>query len=202
MFIVSRFNILWVAIASCLSFSAQAQIVTSDSSSSNQTKTHHFKYFSQYAAGGMMSNDNGDVHFTFSTVHGATFRQFGVGLGLSYDSYEHWNSLPLLLVVNTELVKAKHSSFYLQLTGGYGKLWYNETDNESMNHHAKRSNKVEVLAGYKISSQKIKVYISGGFRSQELHYTQAPRWWRGGSPGESTVTRTINGVIIQLGVGL
>jgi hypothetical protein len=195
-----KFRSLFFGTLLFLTFQAVAQNNLSDSSRLSQDRAHRLKYFSEYLSGGMRSDNNDGVTFSFSTVHGAEFGRLGVGLGLSYDSYGRWSSVPVLAVFKAKIAKVKGSSVYLQLAGGYGKLWYKELDDEYLKYTPKRSNKIEALLGYQISTDKLKVYIAGGFRSQQLRYTQAPRWWFD-SPNQSTVTRTIKGLVLQLGIG-
>jgi hypothetical protein len=195
-----KFRNLFFGTLLFLTFQAAAQNDLPDSSRLSQDRTHGAKYFSEYLSGGMISDNNSGTNFSFSTVHGAEFGRLGVGIGLSYDSYGQWSSVPVLAVFKAEIGKIKSSSVYLQLAGGYGKLWYKQTDDEYLNYTSKRSNKIEALLGYQIATEKLKVYITGGFRSQQLYYSQAPRWWFD-SPNQSTVTRTINGLVLQLGVG-
>jgi hypothetical protein len=197
-----KFRNLFLVFAILFCFSASGQN-HSDSTLLSEMKVKRVRYFSQYVSGGMVSDNNSGLHFTFTTVQGAQFGRFGIGIGLSYDAYGQWSSVPLLAVCKTEIAKIKNNSVYLQLAGGYGKLWHKETDEEYLSYQPERSNKLEALLGYQISTEKLKVHICGGFRSQELHYSQGPRWWIYSYPGttQTAVTRTINGLVLQLGIG-
>lgn len=165
-----------------------------------------FSYTNQFLVGIMAGDKDVNMYPGISTFHGIRLKKASAGIYVSYDHYDRWKVLSPGIGVTYDLLSVNNSTFYLQANGAYSKLWYQQSDNDYMNREAKHGRQLAALVGCRIKSEKkIRFYATAGFRSQQIEYTEMPRWWHFadiiGQPA-SSVTRTINGVVLQIGLGI
>ncbi len=163
-----------------------------------------FTYTNQLLIGAMIGDKDGTVHPGLSTFHGVRFKKVSAGIYLSYDNYDRWKVLSPGIGVTYDLLVRDRYSLYTQVNGAYSKLWYQRSDEDMTNRSPDHGYQAEAVVGYRLKVEKVRVYLSAGFRTQQIKYGETPRWWMWSSmlPAPMEVTRTINGVVVRFGVGL
>ncbi|HYG04722.1 MAG TPA: hypothetical protein VD927_19880 [Chryseosolibacter sp.] len=152
-------------------------------------------------AGGLFDKD-GVPSFSLATVHGIRKEMGSLGIGLSYDIYESMKVFPVTLIGSIDVIKVGENRLFLQFGGGYAWLRHEEYINEFMIWDVKGGLALQSAFGYRITTEKLNVYILAGYKYQEIAYEQAPRWWIWGPPsGSTSVERQSQRVVIQVGFG-
>ena len=139
---------------------------------------------------------------SLSTIHGIRHKRFALGIGLGYDVYQEWRTLPLFGSLAYDFFRYRGNSFFIQLNGGYSKAWYSLADEDQFTYKEKGGIFLHPLVGYRIYTPKIDVYLTAGYKFQRLTYDQTPKWWAWGYPrNKITVDRDIERLSIQIGLG-
>jgi hypothetical protein len=164
-----------------------------------------FTYTNQFLFGVTIGDEALSMHPGISTFHGVRYKRASVGVDLSYDNYDRWKVLSPGLGATYDFLSTRNYAFHVQANAAYSKLWYQRSDNDNVNREVKRGRQFEALVGYRLKIEKVRLYVSAGFRSQQIEYSDTPRWWFLAdmtSQPVSTVTRTINGVVVRFGLGI
>lgn len=162
-----------------------------------------FTYTSQLLMGAMIGDKDGTNHLSLSTFQGLRFKRMSAGLYLSYDNYNRWRVLSPGIGATYDFISKGNHALYAQVNGAYSKLWYQRSDEDNTNRAPDHGYQAEALLGYRLKVEKVRVYVSAGFRRQQIRYNETPRWWMWSSmlPTPLEVTRTIDGVVVQFGLG-
>jgi hypothetical protein len=187
-----RNNLLLLAFLVGSSFSVFAQ---PDSTASK------ISYFNSFHAGGLFGKKGSGSGESFSTIHGIRFKRFAFGIGVGYDAYQEWRTLPVFASVTYDFLKLRDNAFFIQINAGYSKAWYPLEEEDQFTYDRKRGPCAHPLIGYRIHSNKFDLYLTAGYKFQGINYLQTPRWWNWAPGSKITVGRDIERISIQLGFG-
>ncbi len=151
-----------------------------------------------------------EVTFSGATVHGAKIgKRTRVGVGLGYDSFYGWSTVPLFGSASWDLF-AKKNAFFLQFNyGGTLKTWrYTEYD-EYGYQQSKGGRMVNPMVGYRIKYHDASIALMVGYKYQKITstYEYENYFWNPATqssvaePIESSEKRSINRFMISLAVG-
>lgn len=175
------------------SFSISAQ---PDSSASKTS------YFNSFHSGSLLGKKGNGSSLSVSTIHGLSNRKVAYGIGIGYDAYLEWRTLPIFGSFAYNFTGNKEKTFFLQLNAGYSKAWNPVTENEQFIYHAKGGRFMHPVIGYRIYTRKFSLFLTTGYKLQRIHYEQTPTWWIGTNSGNKiTVERDMERLTVQLGFG-
>jgi hypothetical protein len=160
-------------------------------------------YFYTVHAGGLFEKDKAPS-LSVSTIHGMRHKRLAAGLGIGYDAYTEWRSMPVFASLSYDLSGSRNqNALFIQLNTGFSKAWIPEADGGEFNFHEKGGTMVHPLVGYRIRTEKFRLYFSAGYKFQNLKYEQSTNWWTWGSASSrSMVNRKVERLSIQIGFGL
>jgi hypothetical protein len=160
-------------------------------------------YFYSFHTGGLFAKENAPS-LSVSTIHGMRHKRIAVGLGIGYDAYTEWRSMPVFASLSYDLsANAKPNAFFIQLNAGLSKAWVPDMETGGFNFKEKGGTMVHPLLGYRIRTEKFSLYFTGGYKFQILEYEQSPNWWIWGyTSSKTTVNRKVERLSIQIGFGL
>lgn len=177
-------------------FSTFSSYAQSDSASS---KAH---YFYSIHTGGLFGKKNKGSTFTASFIQGIRYKNVSFGVGVGYDAYLDWRTLPMFGSLNFDFDRVKSNAIFIQLNAGYSKAWNPVTGNEQFIYDAKWGRYIHPVIGYRIHTPKFSLYLTTGYKLQRINYEQTPTWWIGrNSANKVTVERDIERLTVQLGFG-
>jgi hypothetical protein len=158
-------------------------------------------YFNSFHAGGLFGKKGNGSGASFSTIHGIRIEKFAFGIGVGYDAYREWRTLPVFVSLNYDFFRFRGNAFFVQVNAGYSKAWYPLEDGEFI-YDNKRGPFLHLLLGYRINAHKFNLYLTAGYKFQTIDYEQTSMWWTWGFPGSRTyVSRDMERISIQLGFG-
>jgi hypothetical protein len=171
--------------------------------SQSDTAAHSFTYYNQLLTGALVGTREHGTYFTASMIHGLRRKRISTGIGISYDAYEEWRTLPVFINLNYDLFSIKRNSVFLQLNGGYAKAWHINPQSEGGYAYDEKGGRMfHPSIGYNIKAEKWRLYVLAGCKLQRINYSQAPSVWIWG-PSATTyeIKRDANRLTIQLGFG-
>lgn len=173
----------------CLSFSAPAQ---------SPPVSPALAYFLSVHAGGLLGKNGQGSSLTTSLIQGVRYKRMALGLGVGYDAYVDWRTLPVFASLSGDIFHVRENAFFLQLNAGYCKIWNPAFADDSFYFYDGPHPSINALAGYRICAGKYDVYLSAGYKFQRIRYG-----WSWGGPGSRTfVERDIKRVSVQIGFGI
>jgi hypothetical protein len=134
--------------------------------------------------------DSREVTFSASTIHGITVgRKLRIGVGIGFDSYAQWQTMPVFGSLSWDIVGTKNSgALFLQTSYGSAKSWltprnvwgFKETIGAEMAY---------AQLGYRFACDDMRVSLGIGSKFQRTHARfEYPTWIPTG--GTSTVVNT------------
>lgn len=185
---MSKILILLTLLISTFTVSAQ-----SDSASLKAS------YFFSIHSGGLLGRTGIGTSLTASLLNGIRYKCFSAAAGVGYDVYPEWRAVPFFGSVSLDVIKKRNHACYLNVQTGYSKLW-NPQINEQQAVYAQEGGFLfHPLAGYRFTSGKLTVYLTAGYKLQNLTYVVTPRWQGWGN--RLTVKRDMERLSIQMGIG-
>jgi hypothetical protein len=181
-----------------LSFAAFSSAAQADSSASAKSWfiTLHSGILADKAGGGGSA-------VTATLVQGVRYRRLSIGIGAGYDVYAGWQTLPVFAGAGYDLLRRGNNAFFLQLNAGYSKAWANTNEVVQMRFKGEGGFFYHPAVGYRIREGRVSLYLSAGYKFQQLNYEQIPVWSTWGIGGVRTyVQRNMERVSIQMGIGL
>ena len=176
-----------------LSFPAGAQ---SDSSYSD------ISYFVSIHSGGLLGKKAQGSSLSVSLVQGVRHNRFALGVGVGYDSYAEWQTVPLFASVAYDLAGRRRGAFFVMMNTGYSDAWNPLIDKDQFTYSEEGGFFFHPLLGYRRDIEKFSFYFSAGYKFQNLTYEQTPNWWIwGGQTRKVTISRDIQRLSIQIGIG-
>jgi hypothetical protein len=162
------------------------------------------QYFNQFLAGGLIGSKEYGVSVSANMVHGVRYKHGSIGVGVSYDQYKEWRTMPIFGMLSLDFAPAKEKSVIFQLASGITRVRHIDTANDSFNYHEKGGTMFQPSLGFRINAERWKLYMVAGYRHQRIRYSETPRWWSGvldDVPYRNTTVRDMNRVIVQIGFG-
>ena len=189
----SRILILLAFIVVFGTFSVSAQ---PDSSFSKVT------YFNSIHVGGLLGKKGNGSSLTASLIQGVRYKNFSFGIGIGYDAYRDWRTLPLFGSVSYDFARIRNNAFFIQLNAGLSKVWNPLEDDDQFVLDDKAGRFIHPLVGYRIQSQKFSLYMTAGYKLQHLAYEHRLRWLTWGyAANKVTIEQDIERLSVQLGFG-
>lgn len=182
--------LLLVLLVGSLSASAQADSLVSKAT-----------YFNSVYAGGLLAKKGNGISLSASTIHGIRKNRLASGVGIGYDVYIDWQTLPVFASVGYDLSKPGKNDFFIQIMVGYAKAWVPETENSWYVYESKGGRIIHPLIGYRIHSNQFSLYFTAGYQWQRISYEEKIRGWDNPS-SRVTIQREIQRISVQLGFGL
>ncbi len=172
------------------------------------------EYFFNVQVGSLIGcNDCGtkEVMFTASTLHGVTLRKkLRAGIGVGFDSYDSWQTLPIYGSVSWDLLGTKNTqALFVQFDYGWSKAWKNLPVAEYGLADDTGGKTYNAIAGYRIRYHDVKIGLSVGSKFQEVtSYYEFPSYvfsedgiWVEGPPSTSAVRRSMKRLMVSLTIG-
>jgi len=140
-----------------------------------------FEYFFNIQTGMLVGcNDcNKGKEFTFSaaTVQGVTIgNKFRTGVGIGFDSYQNWQTLPLFGMTSWDLIGNKtKNALFVQMNYGWAHPWFVRDgfySNYSSDPFSSVSGgrMINPQIGYRISYYNLRLSLVAGYKFQQIHY--------------------------------
>ncbi len=139
------------------------------------------EYFFNVQFGSLVGcNDCGtgkDFTFNTATQHGVLIgKKFRTSLGLGFDSYLNWQTLPLFASASWDLIGNRNSNaLFVQLSYGWAHPWFVRTSqyayfNTDPYTSVDGGRMINPQIGYRLKYYDLKVALSLGYKYQQIHY--------------------------------
>lgn len=169
-------------------------------------------YFITYASGMMMGKEQMDattVGFTTSLVQGVVVGRLRAGVGIGYDSYTQWHTMPLYGQVSYDIL-GKGNALYLQVGYGYAWAWRKPGLYELPSQSKEGGKSLTAALGYRITISDIRLHFTLGYKFQSttavatyLPYQYfAPDAIIAPNSSSTTVREGLNRLVFSIGIGL
>lgn len=154
--------------------------------------------------------DATDVSFTTSAVNGVTIaKKIQAGVGLGFDTYLGWQTLPVYTSLGYDLFGSKNgNAFFIQLNYGYSKAWRLESFRGYSFERAEGGRMFASQAGYRIKYHDLNFSFMAGVKFQRVFsYYAYPTWnlfngeYQQGT-NNTTVKQDMSRLMITMAVGL
>ena len=174
-----------------ISFSATAQ---SDSSFSKSS------WFLSIHSGALLGNKGNGSSLSATVIQGVRYDRFSLGVGLGYDAYNEWRTLPVFVGLGYEFIKRGERSFFFQINTGYSKAWNPSSPLEQFFYSSEDGFFYHPFLGYSLKQEKITLYVTAGYKFQRLNYRRTSQWW--GAAPVAKVEQDIERLSVQIGIGI
>jgi hypothetical protein len=162
--------------------------IFSDAKVSSSTKGN---YFFSLQTGSLVA-DGGDMTTTLSMLNGVTIgKKLRAGVGLGFDTYLRWKTVPLFGSVTWDVFGNKSSNaFFVQLNYGMASAW-RPKDYDGYGR-AEGGRMFSPQVGYRINYHDLRLSLALGARQQRVfsYYEYPSSSWRDGQYVPTTNTST------------
>ncbi|HEV8514265.1 MAG TPA: hypothetical protein VGQ59_13375 [Cyclobacteriaceae bacterium] len=173
------------------------------------------EYFFNIQTGTLVGCNDCDKgkEFTFSvtTVQGVTIgNKFRAGIGIGFDSYQNWQTLPLYGMASWDLVGDKNkNALFVQVNYGWAHPWFVRDGSYSYYSFDPFTNvgggrMLNPQIGYRVSYYNLKLSIVAGYKFQSITYKK-PYYYCPACDFSQTsydeVTQDMNRVQLMMSVG-
>lgn len=164
----------------------------------------HVSYFVSLHSGALLGKKGHGTFFSTSAIQGIRYKRISLGVGVGYDAYPEWRTVPLFVSGGYDVVRSNGGAWFIQMNTGYSVAWSSVVDEEQFTISKAGGYLFHPVVGYRIAREKLRVYFSAGYKFQDLSYEQTPRSRIWGWPGTSRVlmTRDTRRLSFQIGIGL
>jgi hypothetical protein len=139
------------------------------------------------------------ITVTASLVNGIQVtKRFSTGLGIGFDSFEQWKTLPLFLHLSYKLL-GKKNGLYAQFNSGYAYAWMDKLGYELPNYQQRGGLLMQYALTYQYELGGVRILFSGGFKKQTVSYTYRYDW--SSFYNENKNILDLNRVFVQIGFG-
>jgi hypothetical protein len=160
---------------------------------------NRFSYFNAIHSGVLMAKKDEGITVSVSTLHGVRYKGFFGGLGIGYDAYNEWRTVPMFASLGLEAKGKKQNFLFFQLQGGYALARNIPSDNFQVTRYkSKGGGMINPTVGYRIKKENVSLYFMAGYRFQRLDY-EANLWW---GSNTSSVKREIQRITFHIGFGV
>ncbi len=162
------------------------------------------RYFNNFLAGALLSEEGKGTGVTLSTTHGIRLNRWALGAGVGFDSYFSWKAVPVFGSIMFDCGNIKRNFVFLQLNAGYSNARsINRGDQQWLTDYRDYgSEMISSLIGYRIAAEKFSLYIMAGHKFQRVHYSYNPEPWRSSYPAKLSIEENMNRLVVQIGFGL
>lgn len=173
------------------------------------------EYFFNVQSGTMIGCDDCDhskeITFTTSTTHGIIIgRKLRTGIGIGFDSYNEWTTLPIFGSLSWDLLGSKNThALFIEANYGWSKPWIKKSEWIAGSTSVDGGAMASALVGYRVKYHDVKISLAIGTKSQRLYrYYEYPTFYYRpdgvlveGSPNKTTVKEDLNRLMISLAIG-
>ncbi|HET6539077.1 MAG TPA: hypothetical protein VFG46_01260 [Chryseolinea sp.] len=160
-------------------------------------------YYNNFLAGGLLGASGTGSGLTLSTTHGIRINWLTLGVGVGYDSYFDWKTVPVFGTIEADFAKVKRNAFFLQFNAGYADARRINREEWITDYKEYGGEMVSLMVGYKIRAEKFSMYVLAGHKFQEANFSYNPQPWSSfSSPPNYSVEENMNRFVVQLGFGL
>jgi len=152
--------------------------------------------------------------FTFSaaTVQGVTIgKKLRAGVGLGFDSYQNWQTLPLFGLVSWDLIGSKtKSALFVQMNYGWAHPWFVH-DGAYSNYisdpfsNVKGGRMINPQIGYRMKYYNLRLSLAVGYKFQRIFYDSkqyiCPYCDFAPTTSTSEITQNMNRVQLMMSMG-
>ena len=140
---------------------------------------------------------------TFSTIHGVRLKRAAFGVGVGFDSYLDWKTLPIFGSVNFDFAKIKSNALFVQFNAGYAEAWLvRDEDSWTPQYRDYGGTMVASSLGYRITKERFSLYVMAGHKFQRAHISYEAELWSSFAPVfRSRVEEDMNRLVVQIGFG-
>lgn len=152
-----------------------------------------------------------EVTFSASTTHGVTIgKKLRTGLGIGFDSYFDWHTLPVFASASWDLLGTKNThALFVQANYGWSKSWISDSRWNAGTTDVGGGPMFNAQAGYRIRYHDVRISLAIGTKYQRVYkYYEYPTYYYTGdgrivqgSPSKTTVKEDLNRLIISLAIG-
>lgn len=147
---------------------------------------------------------------TASTTHGIRSKRFSVGIGIGYDVYQDWETMPIFIATTFDFFKLKNSAFFILARGGYAKAWQTSKLEYEPTYNADDGFMMGSSMGYRIKANNASIYFCAGYNFQRVSYNyNTPDYWYANVRQSNSIAipsthvqRDMQRFVLQIGVGL
>jgi len=144
-----------------------------------------------------------DTAPSISMMQGIRYQRFALGVGVGYDRYGDWKTLPVFTGVSYDFIQKPRHAFSLQMNTGYSKAWRLRDDETRQESGGAGGYFYHPSIAYRAGSGKVSIHISAGYKIQNVQYDGLPSWWSGWYwPHQVTVSQTMERLTFLIGIGL
>lgn len=151
-----------------------------------------------------------EITFSTATIHGITIgKKLRTGLGIGFDSYSDWKTLPLFGSVSWDLLGTKNThALFIQANYGWSKPWRVKSgwDNPTS---VEGGQMASAQIGYRIKYHDATISLAVGPKTQRVYrYFEYPTYYYlsdgtmvEGTPSKTTIKEDLGRFMISLSVG-
>jgi hypothetical protein len=177
------------------------------------TVNRRYAYFITTQIGSLVGctdcTDGKDVTSTYSLINGITVgKKIRVGVGVGFDSYVGWQTIPAFASVNWDVVGNKNrNALFIQLNYGYAKGWIQKSYQAYGYASAEGGRLISPLIGYRIKYHDVNFSFMTGIKWQRVFsFYEYPTWnWVNGEyqPGTnySTIKQDMSRFMFAVAIG-
>ncbi len=163
-------------------------------------------YFMTYTSGMMMGRELLDattVGFTTSLVQGVVVGRLRAGVGIGYDSYTKWQTMPVFGQASYDIL-GKGNALYLQV--GYGYAWaWRKPELYGLPTESEGGRSFTTALGYRVAVSNVRLNFTLGYKFQSATVSTYYAYYTNDvfAPAFSNVVREdLNRVVFSIGIGL
>lgn len=188
-----------------------------DSISSLDSKTNKKKipYFFQLQTGALVGcnncNEKKEISFTTSMIHGLSLgNKLKIGAGIGFDSYTHWQTLPLFGSLSWDLLTDKNANaLFVQFNYGWAKPWLNKSARTYGYKDTDGGRMYGLNLGYRIRYHDLSVSFALGLKAQNMSsYYEYPTYYTSitgqqleGTPSTQTLEEELKRLQFTMAIG-
>ena len=131
---------------------------------------------------------------TVSAMQAIRYERFAFGVGVGYDAYYDWNTLPLFAGASYDLSKSKKRSMFVQMNTGYSTAWNPAADGVQIDYAEDGGFFHHPFVGYRVKHGKVSIHFTAGYKWQRLTWS----WLYPQS--KTTIQRDIRRMSVQMGI--
>jgi hypothetical protein len=168
------------------------------------TERSRLTYSNSFMVGGLFGKEDTDNTFTAGMNHGIRYGRLATGIGLGFDSYTDWRTIPLYGYAAVDFAMIRQNAIYLFVSGGYSKSWYApEQEDGAPSYDVEYGGNFNAMLGYRIQANQFRIYLATGYKFQSIDYRYGYLyWWDSSRPAPVTsVEMDMHRFVIQLGFG-
>jgi hypothetical protein len=186
-------------------FSVGILLVAAITASAQKKDTTRFKphYYGMFLNGAQVGCSNCDLDnkVTVSAyfINGVQLsKRFSTGIGVGFDSYEQWKTMPVFLHLSEKVIGRKNG-LSVQLNGGYAFAWMDKQEYEMPNFKQDGGLMVHYALAYHYELEKIRLLFSVGMKRQNVSYSYRYNWSQ--QFNQTKNSQELNRFVFQVGFG-